>query len=397
VTVLLRASRATVRLRYIVLLVVALAFAHAGYVTSAHNPNDWVIFELGARSLVHWHGLSFYGGNPLHLYANNPAIQIGPPALLPVVATQWMSPHTVNVLFVVVMTVMGLAAIGCLEAAAARVTEATQLTRQRIVVLLAGLPIAAAWGYESGQFHHLDDTMALLCISVAVWFCASGRSAWLVGVALGLAVATKPWAVVAAPLLLGLPRQARANAILGLLGTAGIFWAPFVLAAPGTIRSLGLLHIVPESGSVLALLGVHGHVEHWLRPVQFGVGAAAASYVALRGRWAAAPLVGIAVRVAFDPYVYAYYGLGPVLAALAWDLLRPSQRRLPVWTAWTLFIEFGLRLVAPSSVCAVGRAVWVLTVLGVMITARRSEAEPAAESTAESAPEAAPAGLLVTA
>jgi hypothetical protein len=389
-----RLAHAIVWLRYLVLLVVALAFAHAGYATSAHDPTDWVIFEVGARTLTHYHHLSIYGGDPLHLYANNSLIQIGPPPLLMIAAVQWLwSPHTINVLFVVIMTLMGVASIGFLSAAArhladATEADATEVIRSRTITLLAGLPLAAAWGYESGQFHHLDDATGLFCLAIALWLCASGRSAWLVGVALGVAVASKPWAIVFAPMLLGLPRRERAKAALVLMVTAAGFWAPFVLAAPETIRSLGLLRIVPQNDSVLYLLGLHGHVERWLRPVQFTLGAFAAGWVALRGRWTAAPLAGIAVRVAFDPFGYAYYGLGPVLAALAWDLTRPTSRRLPVWTTWTLFIEFGLRLFASPTICAVGRLVWVISVLAMLLFTRRVTPEPVDEP-AHVAPEPA--------
>jgi hypothetical protein len=360
--------------------VVGLAFAHAGYESSAHDPTDWVIFEVGSRTLVHYRGLSFYGGNPLHLYANNPLMQIGPPALLLIVPALWMSPHSVNVLFVVIMTLMGVASIGLLSATAGHLVGAKDVIRTRTIALVGGLPLIAAWGYESGQFHHLDDALALLALTLGMWLCASGRSAWLVGIALGLSVATKPWAIVCAPMLLGLPRQVRAKAALSLILTAAAFWAPFVLAAPTTIRSLGLLRIVPLPGSVLWLIGLHGHVEHWLRPVQFTCGLLAAAYVALRGRWTAAPLVGIAVRVGFDPFAYGYYGLGPVLAALAWDLTRPSsRRRLPLWTLWTLVVEFGLRLFASPTVCAVGRVAWVVSVLAAVLFAPKLSAEPTDE------------------
>jgi hypothetical protein len=376
-----RVAHAIVWLRYVLLLAVALAFAHSGYDSSSHNPTDWVIFEVGARTLTHYHHLFFYGGNPLHLYANNSLIQIGPPPLLMLAAVQWMgSPHTINELFVVIMAVMGVASIGFVSATARHVVDATELARSRTITLLAGLPIAAAWGYESGQYHHLDDATALLCLAIALWLCASGRSAWLVGIALGVAVASKPWAIVFAPVLLGLPRRDRAKAALVLMVTAAAFWAPFVLAAPETIRSLGGLRIVPRNDSILYLLGLHGHVERWLRPVQFTLGAFAAGWIAMRGKWTAAPLVGIAVRVGFDPFAYAYYGLGPVLAALVWDLTRPTTtRRLPVWTAWTLFIEFGMRLFASPTLCAVGRLIWVISVVAMLFFARKVTQEPESE------------------
>jgi hypothetical protein len=378
VQVVRASGRLAGRLRYVILVAVALGFAHLGYASSSHAPNDWVIFEVGARTLAHWRGMPIYDRPPLHLYADNPTIQIGPPALLLVVATQWLSIHAVNLMWVVLMTLMGVGALGLVEAAASHVGTLSRNWRRAVVVVM-GVPFMAAWGYQSGRFHHLDDALALLCLALAVWLIASGRSAWLVGIALGLGIATKPWAVVAAPVLLGLPREARARAALGMILTGAAIWGPFVVAAPNTMHELGRLFIAPRKGSVLWLFGVHGQIQHWLRPVQFCAGAAAAAYVATRGRWAAAPLVGIAVRVALDPYSYGYYGLGPVLAALVWDLARPGNRRLPVWTAWTLLVEFGMRTFLSPGAQAVPRLLWVASVLGVFLFARRSASAPATE------------------
>ena len=52
--------------------------------------SDWLYFEFGARTLIHYN--SHYGGGALSLYANHPVIQIGPPPLLVVAAVQWL-PH----------------------------------------------------------------------------------------------------------------------------------------------------------------------------------------------------------------------------------------------------------------------------------------------------------------
>ncbi|HTW21781.1 MAG TPA: hypothetical protein VME70_16415 [Mycobacteriales bacterium] len=382
-----RLGRSSLKLRYLVLLAVVLVSAHEGYLKSSHNANDWVIFEVGARVLTHYRGIAIYGGNPLHLYANLPIVQVGPPALLPVIATEWMSPHTVNVLWVVLMALMGIASIAFVEAAAARVTAPVSAgvsagvgaVRRRAIVFALGLPISIAWGYEVGEYHHLDDAMAMLLLCLVLWLIATGRSAWLIGIALGVAVAAKPWAIVMAPVLIGLPRTGRAKACLALIVSAAAFWAPFVIAAPQTVSALGSFLIVPRPGSILYLFGLHGQVQGWLRSAQFASGVAVATYVAVRGRWAAAPLAGLAVRVAFDPYIYSYYGLGPVLAALAWDLMRPAQRRLPLWTIWTVVIEFGLHLVAPPTVCAIGRLAWVLSVLVVIVRAPRVVPEPSDE------------------
>lgn len=377
-----KAARAAVTARYGVLVVVVLGCTVYGvFFDPLRYFSDWLIFEIGARTLTHWHHMAIYSGAPLHLYADDPVIQIGPPALLLVATSQWLSPHVVSALWVGIMALMGVATIGFLEASAHRLAGPAHATRIRVITLVTGAPLLAAWGYECAKFHHLDDALALLCTAVAAWLCATRRAGWLIGLALGIAAASKPWAIVMAPLILGLPREERAPAALGLVATAAAFWGPFVIAAPATVHSLGLLHIVPRPGSILYLFGARGHVEGWLRSVQFGLGVAAAAYVAMRGRWTAAPLVGIAVRVALDPYAYAYYGLGPVVAALLWDLTRPSRRGIPVWTLGTLLVEFGVRLVASSTVEAVFRLAWVISVLGVfLIAARRRDSEAIAST-----------------
>jgi hypothetical protein len=93
-----------------------------------------------------------------------------------------------------------------------------------------------------------------------------------------------------------------------------------------------------------------------------------------RGRWTAAPLAGLAMRVALDPYAFTYYGMGPIAAALLWDLTRP-RGRLPVWTAATLVVEYLIPLASPYQPAALGRAVWSVAVIA-LLAARRSSLDP---------------------
>jgi hypothetical protein len=140
---------------------------------------------------------------------------------------------------------------------------------------------------------------------------------------------------------------------------------------------------------------MHGSVAGWLRPTQFGLGIAAGSWMVWRGNWAAAPLAGIAMRVALDPFTWAYYGLGPVLAALIWDLARPGSRRVPTWTLWTVGIEFGLRLVVSPTATGIGRVVWVLSVCGLLVALhRRGPSAVVPDVVAEQEPVLAAVGSL---
>jgi hypothetical protein len=56
-----------------------------------------------------------------------------------------------------------------------------------------------------------------------------------------------------------------------------------------------------------------------------------------RGNWTGVLLVGLAVRVALDPNPMFYYGIGPVLGALVWDLTR-SRSGIPWFTALTMAV-----------------------------------------------------------
>jgi hypothetical protein len=269
---------------------------------------------------------------------------------------------------------LGLAAIRFAELAARALQPA--VAARRTTLLLGAAPLMAAWGYNSGQFHHLDDALTLTLVAAAVWLCATRRMPVTVGILLGLAAATKPWGIVCAPVLLSLPRVQRPRAVIALMVVAVGFWLPFILGDSQTLSALGHYHVYPMPGSDLALLGLRGNVAGWLRPAQFGLGLAAGTWMVWRGNWAAAPLAGIAMRVALDPFTWAYYGLGPVLAALIWDLARPGSRRIPTWTLWTVAIEFGLRLLLSPTETGIGRVVWVLSVCGLMVALHRRGPSP---------------------
>ena len=64
-------------------------------------------------------------------------------------------------------------------------------------------------------------------------------------------------------------------------------------------------------------------------------------------------LVGVAVRLAFDPQVFLYYTAGLVLAAFAWDMLR-LRRPFPIWTFLTFLLLDDATVLVPS---ATGRAI----------------------------------------
>jgi hypothetical protein len=98
--------------------------------------------------------------------------------------------------------------------------------------------------------------------------------------------------------------------------------------------------------------------------VQLGGALLAGSVAVWRRRWAAVPLVGIAMRVALDPQVFVYYTAGLVLAALAWDLLR-SRRAVPWWTLFSFVLLNDAYIVVSSA--DVRAALRLVLTLGMIV------------------------------
>jgi hypothetical protein len=361
-----------VRWRYVVLFAVAGAFFWPAYRANgaSHPTGDWLFFKVGAFVLTR--RLPGSSESPLRLYVDNPALQIGPPPLLLVAIGQRLSsPAVATAVLAIAMALAGPAAVGLLEATARRLGDRSDYGRLALITLGGGLVVAATWGQAAGCWRHLDDVMALLAVAGAMLACARGRSAWVVGFALGVAVACKPWAIVTAPILLALSPRRRASGTLAFVAAAAVWWLPFVAAAPGTVTALGGLSLLPDAGSVLHVVGLRGDVSSWLRPVQLLVGVLAATWTARSRSWVAVPLAGLAVRVVLDPYAWSYYGMGPVLAAVACDLCL-SRRRLPMCTLTTVAFLYGVPAAAPAWATGPARLAWAALVLvGVVRTSAR--------------------------
>jgi hypothetical protein len=96
--------------------------------------------------------------------------------------------------------------------------------------------------------------------------------------------------------------------------------------------------VQPHSG--LSLFGLAGTpAPTVLRLAQFGLPLVIGWLVVRRGRWAAVPLIGYGLRVAIDPGDFAYYAVGVLVAALAWQLLRDdaeSSMSSVSWIPWAV-------------------------------------------------------------
>jgi hypothetical protein len=341
-------------------------FAWLGYRTSPlllHG--DWGFFESGARSLVRYHGQSLYRASSLHLYANNPELQIGPPALLLVAAAESLATRTIEELFTGIIAALGVVSLLSAGHASRRYAKRTGgRTGWNVRLLGAGVLTIAIWSYQSAEWMHLDDALALTLVALAALLIEADQPWWAVAGLLGTAAAAKPWAVIFVALLIALRRTEISKALLVYIAAAAIWWLPFIVAAPNTIAALGQFPVFPSSGSVVYLLGAHGQIHGWLRPAQFVLGIAAGCAVGRERDWVRVPLAALAVRVVTDPYTFSYYGLGPLLFAYVYDAANVPSRRFPLATAVTAAVEFGLPwLHTPGALMGVARLAWGLGIL----------------------------------
>jgi hypothetical protein len=192
------------------------------------------------------------------------------------------------------------------------------------------------------RWAHLDDVVAMALAVAAIRAVVARRAVWA-GLALGAAVAAKPWAVGFLPLILVLDRGRRA-ALTAALASVVVAWAPFVVADGATLRALRpTVPVSDDSG--LHLFGYRGaFAPGWVRTAEMVAGPALALAAVLRRRWAGLFLLVFAARLAIDPQNLPYYIGSAVLAALVFDLL--ATRRLVPWTAlvtlvvlWQPFVD----------------------------------------------------------
>jgi hypothetical protein len=211
------------------------------------------------------------------------------------------------------------------------------------------------------------------------------------GVALGAALATKQWALIAiAPALLVAPREARRRLALAAAGVAAAVSGPLALAEPhafvealrhpafgvaemrtGNVWGWAAItnHISLGGGASVSAYTVPEWLQHGAHPLvaflTLGLGVAA-----LRARRAIDPLALLAllmlVRCALDPWDHAYYH-APFLAALiAWEVLQ--ARRAP-WLAAACAGFLGLVFRLPLPASDVLYALWALP-LGLWLSRR---------------------------
>ena len=231
-----------------------------------------------------------------------------------------------------------------------RTTGATRVSRAVAAVLVVANPLALA----ALQYGHPEELLGAAGCVAAVALAMRDRP-HLAGFALGLAIANKPWAVIAAgPVMLGLSRD-RGRALATMTVTAVAVLAPFEL-----VRGTGLADRSASVGLSTAgifqpwqlwwFLGSQAHgsgartAPTWLGPIGHTLPlvvmpplCALYAYVTRahpdrrRGPDLFLLLALLfALRCALDPWDISYYVIPFLFALLTWET--STYRRVPVLT-----------------------------------------------------------------
>ena len=346
----LRSLTPILRRRHLLLgLWAALCFLTRGTV----NGGDWHYFVSGSDLLFGRHppGMPAPGG--LHLYANYPELQIGPLGLVGAGFFRLIGFGHGHLVAQIVMCALGPLLVLVVERAAVAARGLQSVFDEPLLplaVLLGGAVFLRSWTDVAGPIAHVDDVLALAAAVVAVWGVANGRPV-LTGLAVGVAIAAKPWGILALPLVLALGRRGAFRSFTIALVTAAAAWLPFAIADPFSVASAGRFTISTRADSALHVLGIHApEAPGWLRSTQMVLGMTVALVAVARGRWGGALLAAFAVRIGLDPAAWPYYTPELVLAALVLDLVG-SRRPLPVWTliSYAGLASAGAILAAPGA------------------------------------------------
>jgi hypothetical protein len=298
---------------------------------------DWKFFSTGTSLLFGGHpavipGITAGAGTAgpagrlgprppggLHIFANYPALQMGPLSYL---GTAALGANVVAAeLF---LEAAGLLIVYLID----RIAEITRPGHDRTVTLLAGGAVfLVAWTELAAAFAHLDDGLALLLAVLGGYAAVRGHPV-ASGIAVGLAAVAKPWALVFLPVVLINPKAIRAAA--AALLTVGAAYAPFFIADPATMNATRFL-IRNEPDSALRALGVReNYTPRWDRAAQALLGCVLGTLAFVRGRWPAILLLAGGARIALDPAAHSYYTPDVVTGALLLDVV--GTARIPVYT-----------------------------------------------------------------
>ena len=333
----------------------------------------WHFFELAVDLL----GGAGDGteGTGLSLYADHPELQFGPLAVVAAAPFTWLGPSGGEVAVMVVGSALGLVVVKLLIDTVELLRPGALARTPVWTTFGTGALVVVTWGDVAVRTAHLDDALAWTATMVGVRAVAGARGG-VATVALAVAAAVKPWAVVFAPLAsvppaaAGRPGWWRWSRPVVAGGVALATWLPFVVAEPATLDTSDF-GIENDPTSVLRALGVGAATTpDWVRPVQLVGGVAAVGVLVLWRRWPAAVLAGVGWRLLFDPGAHRYYTIGVVLGGLLLELTtRPG--RFPWWTLGAAVVLEATAL--PDAPAGPGRYLRAVVVIAGIVAAARSQ------------------------
>ena len=329
---------------------------------------SWHFFATGARSLLCIGQHASACG--LHVYAAHPDLQIGPLSFLAAAGVVMWPGDDGLTLGCIGMMAAGLVTLALIEYNAYRALSPEDRPFLQRRVLLAGVVFIPVWADLAVHFAHLDDVLALLFTAMAVR--AVGRAHPVeVGIALSLAIVSKPWAIAFLPLAFALPRRRLVACAWALVPTV-LVALPFLLADRHSFLAASFGIPNAASSSLRALGVASATTPSWDRPVQFAVGIALGALAVKRQRWPAVVMVAATARIMFDPGVYSYYTAAVALGALVWDLQMRRGRIIPAWTWLAFGALFAARYVPvpPEILGAVRLGVCVAIIGAAVVLAR---------------------------
>lgn len=290
----------------------------------------------------------------------------------------------------------GLAACAGLAVfVAGRMREAGRSWPDRLIVI--GALTASPAALSALEVGHPEELLGgALCVAAVL---AARSRPLLAGALVGLAVANKPWALVAVPVVLAaVPVRSALPSAVACGTVAGAVLAPLVLLGGGFAQATVMAgdtgtifqpwqawFLLGEPGRLHEQMGfgVRGlrHAPEWLmgltRPLILAVPVVAAGLWWWRRRGAASvhePLLLLAlvlhVRCWLDPWNFTYYALPALLALAAWEGLerrdRPPVLTLAFIAVHWLTFEHAERLLGADGASVLYLA-WALPLSGWMV------------------------------
>jgi hypothetical protein len=273
------------------------------------------------------------------------------------------------------LAVYRLVALPCLLAAAAlgvwlvarmRAQGRSRLARGLALAVCVANPLTLTCLEIGHPEELLGGCLCVAAVLAAVRSAGSARVALLAGALLGLAVANKEWALVAAgPVLLAVPPGRRLRCLAAACATGALVLAPLLLVSGGGFLAQAHAAATPGANAIFQpwqvwwFFGHHGALVRgslgaakpgyrtapaWTGAIShplvlaFGLALAAALWTRARARALSEPRALLALAVALlgrcllDTWDTSYYILPFLLALLAWEV-SGGARDMPVLAA----------------------------------------------------------------